>query len=123
MCAPQTEIYIEDRDAKDRAVCGYEGKEYPQGLIKLLEHLLHVHLYELDQPRNDKDEYGRPQILKVRRHEHPVPEYPRSRCREGHDEKYRHPHPYGGLYLVRHPHEGAEAQELYQHDIVDQYRA
>ncbi len=118
----QVELLLDhqDRDAQHGAVGGDQGQEDAQRLIERRRELLEHDLDHLHEGRNHEDEDDRLHIDDVQRHEHIGLNQPRHDGRNGHHEGYGSSHAQRSLDFRRHAQKGADAEELRQHDVVDE---
>ncbi|MCY1444215.1 hypothetical protein D9M71_606740 [compost metagenome] len=113
-------VGVDQGDAEDDAVGGDQRQEDAQHAIKQGAALLHQHLGELHHHGDHQDEADGAQELQVQRPQHvalqQVAAHRRQRQHEGGGERQAD----GGLDLPRNAHERAQAEELHQHEVVDQ---
>ena len=112
----------EDGDTQHGTVRGDERQEDAQGLIECRRYFLQDDLHHLHQRSDDEDEGQRLQVLQAQRIEHKVLYEPRHDSGERHHKGHGGSHAQRGVYLLRHAQERADAEELRQDDIVDEYR-
>ena len=115
-------IGYEDGHTEDTAVGGDQGKEHAQRLIERGRELLEHDLDHLHQGGNHEDEDDGLQVLQVEGVEYP---HLKEVGDDGGDNQHKghgKAHTFSCLNLLRHAEEGTDAQELRQHNVVDEYR-
>ena len=109
----------EDGNAEDGAVRGDEGQEDAEGLVEGRRHLLQNDLHHLHEGSDDEDEGDGLQVFEVVALQETLDEV-------SHDGSYREHeghsggHAEGSVHFLRHTEEGADSEELREHDIVDE---
>ena len=111
-----------DSNTEDGAVGGYQGEEDAQCLIEGRAHFLEHNLDHLHERRYHQDERDRLQELKAEGHEKILVQQVGHQGCESDDEAHCKRHSGGGGELVGNSQIGADAKELRQDDIVDEYR-
>ena len=109
---------VQQRHAQQGAVGGDEGQVNAQGLVQGGYALFQEHLHHLHNGGNDEDEGGSLHIPQIQGGEDVVVYRPGDHGGQGHDKGDGNAHPQGRIRLFGHAHEGTDAQEFYQNEVI-----
>jgi hypothetical protein len=113
---------IQQRHAEHRAVGGDQRQVDAEHLVQQRAGLLDHHLGELHDGGDGDDERQRAQVLEPERHQQVVVDDVAGAGGDGEHEGGRRAHAEGRLELPGNAHERAQAEDLHQHDVVDEDR-
>ena len=118
----QSEVVLgaDQGGSEDRAVGGDQRQIDAQRVVERLGEDLQEDLQDLHQPRDDQDEHDGAQIGYAVGDQQEVVDARGHEARDGHHEDDRAAHAQGGLGGFGDAQEGADAENLGQHEVVDQ---
>ena len=114
-------VDAQQRDAQHGTVGGDEGQEDAEQAIEGRAALADHHLGELHHHGDHQDEAQGAQVGDVQRDQDIVLHQIGAGAGERHHEGGGQSHADGGFQLAGDAHEGAEAEKLHQHEVVDQH--
>jgi hypothetical protein len=114
---------IEQGHTEYRAVGGDQRQEDAQYLVQHRAGLVHDRFGELHHHGDHQDEGDGAQVFQAERFEQVLVDQVAADRGKRQNERRRQPHAHGGFQLARDTHEGAQAEKLHQHEVVDQHGA
>jgi len=114
-------VHVQQCDAEHRAVRRDQRQEDAEHAVQHRAACMHDALGELHDRGDDEDEGQRAQMIEAERCEQPVLHYPRERGRQRQHEAGRQRHAVGRVETSGYAHERAQAEELRQHEVVDEH--
>ena len=114
---------VQQRHTEDRAVGRDQRQVDAEHLMQYRARFLDDHLGHLHDRCDGDDEGQRAQILQAERHEQVVVDDVAGTRGDREHEGRRGAHAESGFQLLGDAHERAQAEDLHQHDVVDEHSA